>query len=607
MSIISKNSHYGPKLVTDGLVLALDAANSKSYPGIGTTWTDLSGSGNNGTLTNGPTYSSNNLGALNFDGIDDYSALTSNYTLSAGWTLSFWGNPIFDSTVFNNTVFYSASNPRTYSLLMSTSIFIVGIDFDASNNLYVSSAYTDGNGNLSTLKFNSSYQLDTNFNCGDIGFYSPRPWQTKLSTYYPGKLYVAYHEYILGKFNQKGLRRLNSNGSLDTSFNSGGVGFNLNVHDFEEDSNGKLYVAGQFTSYNGTEINRIVRLNTDGSIDTSFNVGTGFNGFVVYNLEWDSTNNKLYVFGDFTTYNGTSINRIVRLNTDGSIDNTFSIGTGFNSACYIGKLDSNGKLYVGGFFTSYNGTGANRIIRLNSDGSIDTNFVYGTGINSGFVSHIEIDSSGKIFVCGSNFTLYNGTTANDIVKLNSDGSIDTSFSTGTGFNGPVRVLKQDSTGKLVIGGGFTSYNGTTVSSLILLNSDGTLNTDIMSGFSAAGRLENYYTDSNTYSILDLYEAGVTPQKIITSTQLYSIFNGNTSINVVESMSTTGAYRYYMNGVLLVQAENVPTTGVNIQGLMRGVFGGYWYKGKMSNISIYNRALTAAEIQQNYLATKSRYF
>jgi uncharacterized delta-60 repeat protein len=599
---------HSPQISLNGLVLCLDAANSKSYPGSGTTWTDLSGNGNNGTLTNGPTFDSDNLGSLVFDGVDDYSELTSNYTLSAGWTLSFWGNPIFDSTVPANTVFYSASNPRTFSLFNQSSgvIQIIGIDFDTSNNLYVSSGYTDGNENLSTLKFNSSYQLDTSFNCGDIGFYSPSPWQTKLSTYYPGKLYVSYAEPNTGKFNQKGFRRLNSDGSLDTSFNSGGVGFNLQVHDFEEDSNGKLYVAGKFTSYNGTAINRIVKLNTDGSIDTSFNVGTGFNGFVVYNLEWDSTNNKLYVFGDFTTYNGTSVNGIVRLNTDGSIDNTFSIGTGFNNACYIGKLDSNGKLYVGGAFTSYNGTEANRIIRLNSDGSIDTNFVYGTGINSGFVFHIEIDSSGKIFVCGGIFTSYNGTTANRIVKLNSDGSIDTSFSTGTGFNNQVRVLKETSDGKLLVGGLFTTYQGTAVSRLILLNSDGTLNTDIMSGFSVAGRLANFYSDSNTYSVLDLYEIGVTPQRIITDTQLYSIFNGNTSINVVESMSTTGTYRFYMNGVLLVQVENVLTTGVNIQGLMRGAFGGYWYKGKMSNISIYNRALTEQEIQQNYNALRSRF-
>ena len=63
---------YNPRIVTDGLVLALDAGNVKSYPGSGTTWTDLSGRGNTGTLTNGPTYSSANGGSLVFDGVDDY-------------------------------------------------------------------------------------------------------------------------------------------------------------------------------------------------------------------------------------------------------------------------------------------------------------------------------------------------------------------------------------------------------------------------------------------------------------------------------------------------------------------------------------------------------
>ena len=63
---------YNPKIVTDGLVLCLDAANSKSYPGSGTTWTDLSGNGNNGTLVNGPTYNSSNGGNFNFDETNDY-------------------------------------------------------------------------------------------------------------------------------------------------------------------------------------------------------------------------------------------------------------------------------------------------------------------------------------------------------------------------------------------------------------------------------------------------------------------------------------------------------------------------------------------------------
>jgi len=62
---------YGPSIITQGLVLALDAADRNSYPGSGTTWTDLSGNGNTGTLTNGPTYSSANGGSIVFDGVDD--------------------------------------------------------------------------------------------------------------------------------------------------------------------------------------------------------------------------------------------------------------------------------------------------------------------------------------------------------------------------------------------------------------------------------------------------------------------------------------------------------------------------------------------------------
>ena len=63
---------HSPKMILDGLVLCLDAGNPKSYPGSGTTWTDLSGRGNNGTLTNGPTYSSENGGSIVFDGVNDY-------------------------------------------------------------------------------------------------------------------------------------------------------------------------------------------------------------------------------------------------------------------------------------------------------------------------------------------------------------------------------------------------------------------------------------------------------------------------------------------------------------------------------------------------------
>ena len=80
---------YSPLIVTDGLVMYLDAANTKSYPGTGTTWTDISRNNNNGTLTNGPTFSSANLGSIVFDGVDDYTIITPPTTYSE-YTIQFF-------------------------------------------------------------------------------------------------------------------------------------------------------------------------------------------------------------------------------------------------------------------------------------------------------------------------------------------------------------------------------------------------------------------------------------------------------------------------------------------------------------------------------------
>jgi len=82
---------HSPKIITDGLVLALDAGNTKSYPSSGTAWTDLSGNGNNGTLVNGVGYTSSNGGALTFDGSNDYVQLSiGNLWRSAAWSVNIW-------------------------------------------------------------------------------------------------------------------------------------------------------------------------------------------------------------------------------------------------------------------------------------------------------------------------------------------------------------------------------------------------------------------------------------------------------------------------------------------------------------------------------------
>ena len=83
------STKYNPSVVSDNLLLYLDAGNPKSYPGSGTTWTDMSGKGNNGTLTNGPTFSSDNLGSFVFDGTNDHVALNSSFQVSTSGTYSF--------------------------------------------------------------------------------------------------------------------------------------------------------------------------------------------------------------------------------------------------------------------------------------------------------------------------------------------------------------------------------------------------------------------------------------------------------------------------------------------------------------------------------------
>jgi len=98
---------YNPKIVKDGLVLYLDAGNTKSYPGSGTTWTDLSGNGNNGTL-NGPSYNSNLLGTFVLDGVDDYATLPT-ITLT-NFTIQIWckitGSNLNMITNFSSNLFY---------------------------------------------------------------------------------------------------------------------------------------------------------------------------------------------------------------------------------------------------------------------------------------------------------------------------------------------------------------------------------------------------------------------------------------------------------------------------------------------------------------------
>lgn len=271
---------------------------------------------------------------------------------------------------------------------------------------------------------------------------------------------------------------------IDGTFNAGS-GFNTSAQShmaIAEQTDGKIIVGGYFTTYNGTSVNRIVRLNPNGTIDTTFNIGIGFNGGVEdIKIQADG---KILVCGFFNSYNGTTKNRIVRLNANGSIDSGFSIGSGFNYQADRIAIQSDGKILVGGQFLTYNGSIARGLCRLNTNGSLDTGFnsgglgTYDSGTSSVAydVFGLEIQSDGKIMICGF-FPKYNGTTVNGICRVNTNGTLDTSFVMGTGFGGTNRLarnLKIQSDDKILVTGMFTSYNGSTANRLIRINTDGTI-------------------------------------------------------------------------------------------------------------------------------------
>jgi uncharacterized delta-60 repeat protein len=316
------------------------------------------------------------------------------------------------------------------------------------------------------IRLNSNGTIDNTFNIGS-GFTN-----TVFSTILQpdGKILAGGAFTSYSGVTSNYIIRLNTGGTIDNTFTVG-AGFNNGVYSIVLQPDGKILVGGDFASYSGVTSNRIIRLNTGGTIDNTFNIGTGFDGNVgTIALQPDG---KILVGGNFTSYSGVTRNRIIRLNTGGTIDNTFNVGSGFNSTVKTIALQPDGKILAGGVFTSYSGVTSNYIIRLNTGGTIDNTFNIGGGFDN-FVNTIELQPDGKILAGGGFFTLYDGVVCNGIVRLNSDATINAAFNSGSGFIGGPSVLKLQPDGKILAGGLFTSYNNTNMAGLIRLNIDGSV-------------------------------------------------------------------------------------------------------------------------------------
>ncbi len=299
---------------------------------------------------------------------------------------------------------------------------------------------------------------------------------TEIKKQPDGKIIVVGDFTAFNCLNENRIIRINSNGTKDSSFNTG-TGFNQKVHALEILSNGKVLVGGTFTQYNGTSVNRIIRLNPNGTIDPTFNSnGSGF-GNAVYEIK-EQSDGKILVGGHFTSYNGISQNRITRLNVDGTIDETFLSGDGFNNRVETIAIQPDNKILIGGNFSTYDGQDKNRIIRLNTNGTNDESFsTSGTGFSS-VIYDIELQSDGKLLV-GGDFISYNGENGRRLVRLNSNGTYDPTFNTGAGFDDDVLAVRIEEDNRILVGGMFNSFNDQEENNFICLNVDGSKNLDFL--------------------------------------------------------------------------------------------------------------------------------
>lgn len=310
--------------------------------------------------------------------------------------------------------------------------------------------------------------------------------------------------------------RFNVNGSIDSSFNNNaggtntpGVGFNKVVYDICIQSDNKILVGGRFDDYINANCNRIIRLETNGSVNNIFGSNIGFNNKV--NVISNTLNNKILVGGDFTKYNGVSASKIIRLNNDGTIDGSFNTGTGFDNMVNAITTQADGKILVGGNFTSYNGIPALYLTRLNSDGTIDSSFLNQTGfvqVSTNKVNFIKLLNDGKILVGGSVVSSNSISGIGNLKRLNTDGSIDTSFNLfNPTFPGSFREIKSiiiQIDGKIVIGGEITLPLGsTTLRNIVRVNSNGSYDASFVSqiGFNAGGKVNSMFLQSDNKIIV----------------------------------------------------------------------------------------------------------
>jgi uncharacterized delta-60 repeat protein len=295
------------------------------------------------------------------------------------------GTPDFDpGTGTNGTVLCTA--------VQDDGKVLIGGQFTAVNG--------EARGGLARLHADGSLESTVTFDTGS----GANGAVTGLSIQPDGKILVWGQFTVFNGQSRGRLARLNPDGTLEsiTTFNPG-TGANDTIWTALVQPNGRILLGGNFTAINGQTRNRIARLNANGTLESTatFNPGTGANAPVLcLALMGDG---RILAGGEFTSIDDRTRGRIVRLSAAGAVEssNTFSTGTGFNASVHSIALQGNGDALVAGDFTTGNGTAINRLARVRTTGPLSSG-ADGDGPNDSVFS-VMLEERGSIII-GGRFT-----------------------------------------------------------------------------------------------------------------------------------------------------------------------------------------------------------
>lgn len=367
---------------------------------------------------------------------------------------------------------------------------VMGLTVQPDQKILVTGSFTTYNGVTCNgiVRLLPSGSIDPSFNTSGVDHYI-----YKILVQPDGKLIAAGYFTNCQGNTAVNICRLTANGDFDPTFQPGiSTSTSAFIFDIAFQSTGKIIACGNFSSFNGLSFGGLMRLNNNGSVDSTFIGGNGGTFPYARRCLKVLPDDSFYMGGNFLNYtlqNQSQARFLVKADPDGLFDFSFPIGNSFNvdsqtpDEYQVMSIDAlnDGTVICGGQFDEYGGVLVKDLIRIKPDATLDYSFLPFVGCNN-TVFCTTVDQNNRILAGGS-FTMYNNEAHGRFIRLNEDGTVDHSFNTGTGADDEVKSIAVQYDGKIILGGKFKHFNGISRNSIVRLNEDGSVDMDYNPGTS----------------------------------------------------------------------------------------------------------------------------